>query len=226
LTPRICVSILPKTAPEAVKLIDRAEGAGADLIEVRLDLLKNTEALTDIAGHGKTPKIATVKLANSGGKFAGTEIEQKRFLLTAAKSGFQYVDVDLSAVNLKEFTTEASTRGAKCIVSFHDFNEALELTELNSILDREIACDADVCKIVTTARRIDDNLTLLNFTSAASRKAKVVCFGMDDAGRVSRLLSPLFGGFFTFAALKSGAETASGQMTIKEMRTAYRLLGF
>jgi 3-dehydroquinate dehydratase len=39
------------------------------------------------------------------------------------------------------------------------------------------------------------------------------------------LLSPLFGAFFTFASLEQGSETASGQMSIQEMRTAYELLG-
>jgi 3-dehydroquinate dehydratase len=48
---------------------------------------------------------------------------------------------------------------------------------------------------------------------------------MGKAGRVSRLLSPIFGGFFTFASLGRGAETAPGQMSIEEMRAAYKLLG-
>jgi 3-dehydroquinate dehydratase len=48
---------------------------------------------------------------------------------------------------------------------------------------------------------------------------------MGELGKVSRLLSPLFGGFFTFASLERGNETASGQMTIQEMKAAYELLG-
>jgi len=50
--PRICVSIQPKTAQEALKLIERAEEASADLVEVRLDYLKSTEGLADLAAHG------------------------------------------------------------------------------------------------------------------------------------------------------------------------------
>jgi 3-dehydroquinate dehydratase len=48
---------------------------------------------------------------------------------------------------------------------------------------------------------------------------------MGELGRVSRLLSPLFGGYFTFASLERGSETAAGQMTIQEMKSAYELLG-
>lgn len=222
---RICVSILPQTSSEALKLIEKAEEAKADLIEIRLDKLENYEKLGDLASHGETPKIATNKLSSYRGNFKGTETEQKQILLTAAKTGFNYVDIDLSTSNLKEFTTEASELGAKLIVSFHDFEGVLKLADLERVLEREIACGADICKIVTTATRFEDNLTLLNFSSAACKRCSVVCFAMGGTGKVSRLLSPLFGCTFTFAALESGSETASGQMTIQEMRKAYKLLG-
>jgi 3-dehydroquinate dehydratase len=59
------VSILPKTVPEALQIIEKAEAAHADFIEVRLDRLKdcleNRQGLADLAAHGKTPKIATDK---------------------------------------------------------------------------------------------------------------------------------------------------------------------
>jgi 3-dehydroquinate dehydratase type I len=219
------VSILPKTASQALSMIDKAEEAGADLVEVRFDSLKSVKSLADLASHGKVPKIATNKLTASRGGFAGTETEQKKILLSAAKSGFEYVDIDLSASNLKEFMTAAGEYGAKVIVSFHDFDGTLKLAELDSVLEREIACGADLCKIVPTAKRVEDNLTLLNFTAAACKKTNVICFAVGEVGKISRLLSPLFGGFLTFAALERGAETAAGQMTVKEMRTAYKLLG-
>lgn len=225
MTPRICVSVLPRSSSEALKLIDQAEHAHADLIEVRLDNLQKHEQLTDIAKHGNIPKIATNRLVSYGGKYRGTETEQRQILTNAAKSGFKYVDIELSASNLKEFTTEVSELGVKSIISFHESGRPLGLTELNNLLEREIACGADICKIVTTARQIEDNLTLLNFTTAASKRANVICFAMGEAGKISRLLSPLFGSLFAFAALELGAETAPGQMTVTEMRSAYKLLG-
>jgi 3-dehydroquinate dehydratase type I len=212
------VSILPKITIEGLRLIAKAEEAHADLIEVRLDCLENRSALADVAAHGKAPKIATIK-------FSGTEKEQQQTLLTAAKNGFEYVDVELTSPKLKDTVREVKSLGAKPIVSFHDSAKTLSPSELNSVLEREITSGADICKIVTTAKRIEDNLTVLNFTSAACTKAKVVCFAMGELGRVSRLLSPLFGGYFTFASLERGNETAAGQMTIQEMKAAYALLG-
>jgi len=216
------VSILPKTVPEALQLIEKAESAQADLVEVRLDRLEdclgNLEALRDVASYGKTPKIATDRVSRS-------EMEQRQLLLDAAKCGFEYIDAELSMSQLDALVKELKRLGAKAIVSYHKFDGFLSLPELNRVLEREIASGADICKIVATAEKIEDNLTVLNFISAVAGKTKLVCFCMGELGKISRLLSPLFGGFFTFAALERGSETAAGQMTIQEMKAAYAILG-
>lgn len=218
MTPRICVSLLPKNGAEALRLTEKAEAAHADLIEVRLDHLEHTFGLAYLAAHVKTPKIATDKASRK-------ETERRQMLIAAAKSGFEYVDVELTAPQLEGLIKELKGLGAKPIVSFHKFDGSLSLSELNSVLEREISSGADVCKIVTTAKQMEDNLTNLNFTSTASSKAKVVCFCMGELGKVSRLLSPLFGGFFTFASLTRGSETALGQISIQDMKESYELLG-
>ena len=212
------MSILPKNVEEALQLIEKAEGAHAEFIEVRLDRLENPRGLADLAVHGETPKIATDKASRK-------ETVHRQMLIAAAKSGFEYVDLELSTPQLESLVKELKAVGAKPIVSFHKFDASLSISELNNVLEREISSGAEVCKIVTTAKNMEDNLTTLNFTSTASSKTKVVCFCMGELGKVSRLLSPLFGGFFTFASLERGSETASGQITIQDMKAAYELLG-
>jgi 3-dehydroquinate dehydratase type I len=115
--------------------------------------------------------------------------------------------------------------GTQPIVSYHKFDGALSVSEMEKVLEQEIASGARVCKIVGTAEKIEDNMAVLNFVASHSSMAKLVCFCMGEAGKVSRLLSPMFGAFFTFASLETGNETAAGQMTIGEMRVAYQLLG-
>jgi len=224
MTIRICVSILPKTIAETLNLIEKAEDCRADFIEVRLDLIKDYKGLADVANHGKAPMIATNRPFSCQGKFSGSEIERQQILLKAARNGFEYVDVELSTPKLEALLKDLRQLGVKAIVSSHDFNRPLGLSEMYTILAKEIAKEADVCKIVTTAKTVKDNLTVLNFASDASRDAKIVCFCLGELGKLSRILSPVFGGFFTIACLRRGSETASGQMSIQEMRDAYRVL--
>ncbi len=225
MTIRICVSVLPKTVAEALELVEKAEDRGADLIEVRLDGLKEHHKLCDIAGCSKAPLIATNRSVKCHGNFQGSEVERKQTLLNAAKNGFEYVDVELSTSNLKGIVHDLHETSVKSIVSFHDFSQTPSLPQMEDVLTKEMANGADVCKVVTTANSVDDNLTVLNFVSKACKSVKTVCFSMGQLGKVSRLMSPLFGGFFTFASLEKGEETASGQLTIEEMRVAYETLG-
>ena len=225
MTARICVSILPKNNVEALNLIEKAENAKADFIEVRLDCLEISRKLSDLSSSTKIPLIATNKLQSEKGYFAGTESERQQTLLNAAKNGFEYVDVDLANQKHKEAISQLKKLGTKPIVSYHKFDGALSVSAMEKVLDEEIASGASVCKIVTTAKQVEDNLPALSYVSFASSKAKLVCFCMGEHGKISRLLSPVFGAFFTFASLEQGNETAAGQMSIGEMHSAYTLLG-
>jgi 3-dehydroquinate dehydratase type I len=224
-TARICVSILPKNDVEALSLIEKAEAAKADFIEMRLDCLEISCKLSDLSASTKIPLIAANKLQSEKGYFSGTEIEWQQTLLFAAKSGFEYVDVNLSSPKHKETISQLKQLGTKTIVSYHKFDGALNVSAMERVLDDEIASGASICKIVTTAKQVEDNLPTLSFVSFASTKAQLVCFCMGEHGKISRLLSPAFGAFFTFASLEKGKETATGQMSISEMHAAYDLLG-
>jgi 3-dehydroquinate dehydratase-1 len=225
LTIKVCVSLPPKTLDEASRLIEKAEAQNADLIEVRLDSLKTVDNLKDITHNSKMPLIATNKSTKNHGKYSGSEEDRQRILKDAARNGFQYVDVDLSTPNMKQLINHLRKVGAKPIVSFHDFNQTPALSKLTNIFRQETAAGADICKIVTTANHVEDNLTILKFISKASKNAKIVCFAMGELGKPSRLLSPIFGAFFTFASINEEKKTANGQLTLQEMRRAYEALG-
>jgi len=224
LTIKICISVPTQTVTEALDLIGKAESQHADFIEVRLDSLKKHNQLADIARCSNTPLIATNRSIECQGRFLGSETERKKILMDAARNGFEYVDIELSTPKLKNITSSLHEIGTKPIVSFHNFNETPSSLQLNKILKKEIASGADVCKIVTMARFVEDNLTMLDFVSKACKKAKMVCFSMGELGKSSRLLSPVFGAFFTIASLEKGRKTAQGQLTIQEMRNAYEAL--
>jgi len=216
---------MPKNLTEALNLIEKCERHGADFIEVRLDCLIDLKGLNEIAGCTRTPLIATIRPSKCGGKFSGEDEERVEILLDVASGGFEYADVELDLSGLKIVVENLRAWGIKPIISFHDFEGTPESGELRRILKSEIEAGADVCKIVTTAQSLRDNLTLLQFLYDESGKARIVCFAMGPLGKPSRLLSPIYGGYFTIASLERGMETATGQMTIEEMKAAYKALG-
>jgi 3-dehydroquinate dehydratase type I len=224
-TSRICVSVLPKNNQEALTLIERAEKANADLVEVRMDCFENSRSLIELVECTKLPLIATNKLVSEKGFFTGTEAERQQTLLEAAKNGFAYVDINLSSPKLTETIKKLEKSGAQSIVSFHKYDGPLTIPEMETVLQQEISSGASICKIVGTAKNVEDNVSALNFVSANHNKTELVSFCMGKQGKISRLLSPIFGAFFTFASLDKNCETAPGQMAIEEMKLAFNLLG-
>lgn len=81
-------------------------------------------------------------------------------------------------------------------------------------------------KLVTTVRRVDENLRLLALTYEAKRKGRVVCFGMGRLGAQSRILSPIYGATFTFASLDEQRTVAPGQISVERMRQIYKDMGY
>ncbi|MFZ7138563.1 MAG: type I 3-dehydroquinate dehydratase [archaeon] len=225
MTIRVCVAIPPKTVEEAIQLLQTANVLQPDLIEIRLDHLKKHDDLKEIASCTQIPLIATNKSKEQHGGFLGTENERQKILFDAIHNGFEYVDVDLGTPNQVQLIQSFREAGAKIIVSFHDFEKTPSLPELKKVQDEISALDADVCKIVTTAKSVTDNLLVLDFVSESSKQAKLVCFAMGEFGKTSRLLSPVFGAFFTFACLDEKRKTAKGQLTLHEMKLAYQTLG-
>ncbi|MCW4051779.1 MAG: type I 3-dehydroquinate dehydratase [Candidatus Bathyarchaeota archaeon] len=225
MTARVCVSILPKTVAQALTLIEEAEAQDADLIEVRLDRLEgHNNRLDDIAQSSQLPKIATSRAIDCNSYFGGSERERQQLLLKAARSDFEYIDLELSIHGLKKKVAELRSAGSEPIISFHDCNGTPDLIHIERILKREIAAGAEICKIVTTATSVEDNITVLTFLKGSCRKAKIVCFSMGELGKPSRILSPIFGATFTIASIEKERETAPGQMTIQEMKILYKTL--
>ena len=97
------------------------------------------------------------------------------------------------------------------------------LDTLKEIVESELAAGADICKVVTTTRKFEDNLTILQLISEFPAQ-RIVAFAMGDLGLTSRILCPLIGGDFTYASISEGKESAPGQITVKDLSQIYGML--
>ena len=83
-------------------------------------------------------------------------------------------------------------------------------------------CPADAYKVVTTARKPSDNLRVLSAAKALP-KERLVVLAMGELGFPTRVLSPIFGGVFTYAAPLCAEGTAAGQVGARYLRHLYRV---
>jgi len=211
-----------EAADRVLETMYRARDEGADLLEWRLDVTRDP-AVETVLPQSPLPVIATVRSLEQGGHFAGTREEQLRLLIRAATSGSSYVDWEFRPG--EPLPDELSVMRQRVILSHHDFEQTPADGELESLFDQMAASNTGVVKVVTLAKRMEDNISLLNLIGRGRKRGiEVVAFCLGPLGIISRLACLLMGGAFTYAALESGAEAAPGQLTLARMSQILELL--
>jgi len=213
----ICVTIARPTHRQMLSDCQSLTSQGISLAELRLDHLQETPDITALlAGCSAAKVILTVRKAEDGGIFCGTEEKRRQLLIAAMESGAEYVDLEDGTA------AELPRRGtAKRLVSFHDFVGTPE--DLDALYDRLAAQDADLVKIACMAQTPMDSLRMLDLVKR-KRNAKfpVVGFCMGEMGKPSRILCQAFGSPFTYCAPSAQDAVAPGMISWEEMRSLYR----
>ncbi len=213
--PRICAVIVDKDLA-SIREVEPL----VSLYEVRIDLIG--DGWSEVINELGKPWLACNRRADEGGQWRRSETERIQELFKALEIGASIVDVELRTAGLEEIVKTIKNK-ARCLVSFHDLKETSSLDGLKKIVKRELEAGADICKVVTTAQRLDDNLLLLKLLSEFP-KSSIVSFAMGPLGLASRILLPLVGGEFTYAAIKKGGESAPGQITVSELNRIYEMV--
>ena len=213
--PRICAVIVNNDA----KAVKRVESL-VDLFEVRIDLIGGT--WRQMLKHLDKPWIACNRRVEEGGRWRGSEAERREELLNALELGAAIIDIELVTGNLKEIVKLVKKK-AKCLLSYHDVKSTPSIDQMRGIIQRQLDVGADICKLVTTAHKFEDNLAVLELISDFS-KERIVSFAMGEPGGISRILCSLVGGDFTYASVAKGRESASGQVTVNDLSRIYGMV--
>jgi len=229
---KLCIAVQGTTPSE---LFSRADTALKDsvFLEFRFDALSKPAAvfpdLKTFLGRRGVTSIATCRRKSCGGHFTGSLNAELEFLLKAAQTGCQIVDLEIESVEqctkpqFAKFRAALRAAGASLLISSHDFTRTRRPDGLNQTAQRIAAFEPDFAKVVTTARSLADNLAVLQMIEDQSLNSHIVGIAMGEEGIISRILSPRAGAAFTFASAAEGAETAPGQISARTMLDLYRL---
>ena len=223
---RICVAITGTTPQE---MLQRAEEAVREntFIEFRLDYLpKPLAAMAKLKNfldfHREATVIATCRRKLNGGKFTGSVASELEVLTKAAAAGFNILDIELQTAEAMKPADWKKVRaaGAAILISYHDFKAT---KDLEKIYKRIRPLKPDFIKIVSTARSLADNVTMMRFLESKGDEGNVVGICMGDYGVISRVLGVRAGSRFTFASASAGEETAPGQIAARTLTETYRI---
>lgn len=222
--PRICIAL---GLPDTSALMDHARqeaDSGETFLEFRLDHLDHPEQGVKVIReflkqHSECIILATCRRHQNHGKFNGSVEQQLNILDFAVTAGAQAIDVEIETAEAAAERLNAFRGRAQIIISYHNFEST---PQLDSLVKRMTRIPADAYKIVTAARKPSDNARVLALAKAHSRTPLVV-LAVGELGFPTRVLSPAFGGMYTYAAPLITQGTAAGQVSARLLRHLYRI---
>src|SRR5690349_3274934 len=222
--PRICIAL---GLPDAGTLLDHARReaeAGETFLEFRLDYLadpcKGAELIRGVLD--RCPDcilLATCRRHQNRGKFNGSIEEQLVVLDRAVRHGAHAIDVEIETAEVAPERLSQFRGRAQVILSYHNYEAT---PPMDTIVNRMLRITADAYKVVTTARKPSDNVRVLAAAKALP-KHRMVVLAMGELGFPTRVLSPVFGGIYSYAAPLYSEGTAAGQVSARYLRHLYRV---
>ncbi len=222
--PRICIALGLPDVPTLLEHARREAEAGETFLEFRLDFLDQpAKGAAAIRGFlDEFPDciiLATCRRHQNHGKFNGSIEEQLAVLDLALDSGAQAIDLEIETAEAAPERLGHFRGRAQVIVSYHNYEAT---PPMDMVVGRVMRVPADAYKVVTTARKPSDNVRVLAAAKALTRH-RLVVLAMGELGFPTRVLSPVFGGLYTYAAPMFAEGTSAGQVSARYLRHLYRV---
>lgn len=217
----ICAEVYGDTLEEFLKNIDKAQKL-SDFIELRVDCINDLKLsdLPIILKKVKVHHIFTFRHKRDGGNYDGDENKRVCFLQKANDLGFEYIDIDYSVMN----QISIKQLKAKRFISYHNFQGVPPFSKLKKILAEMRQRGGEVYKFAIIANSFEEMSDLIKLILLKKKNEEMVVMGMGEKASFTRVLTPMLGGFLTFASLDDKVKLGPGQIPVKELRSIFNKL--
>ncbi len=210
----LCLTLAESRLADLQRKIDSYQGA-TPYIEARLDYL--TEPGLPRLPVGATQFIATCRPLREGGRFAGGEPERIQVLLSAAASGFHWVDLE------HDVEAPALPSHVKVVRSLHRFDNFP--SDLPALLEGLGRLPGDLAKLAVAVSSTREATDLLRLMEGLPDSLSRVVIGMGPLGQPSRFLGALLGNHWTYVAEPDDIPVAAGQFDLRQARACLQFGG-
>lgn len=213
---KICSVVIGDSLEEFLNNLHKVQEV-SNFVELRVDYIKDLsiEYLDIIKKQTIKENIFTCRSVNEGGKFAGSKEDLKRIIYRANELQFNHIDIEISMLENINF----DNKNCKIVGSYHNFNNTPNYDELLNIYKNIKQYDfVDIVKIATNVVNDNDNIELVKLL--ISKDKDIIVLGMGEKGKITRIISPLLGGYLTFASVDNNI-SASGQISLNDLIKIY-----
>jgi 3-dehydroquinate dehydratase-1 len=192
-----------------------------DILEVRLDgMPSHIDTLNiELDRFNDFPLLFTARCASEGG-LSDLSSRERAKLLTEVSKRAAWIDVELASyADMKDTLHQIRSEGVGLILSYHNFTETPQTSQLQDIVD--LAGEADIIKIAVQHNNASDLTRCVE--TLQNNDHPMSMMGMGPLAPVSRLLYAQHGSLLNYGYL-GNTETAPGQWPAKLLREAIATL--
>lgn len=231
--PLLCVPIKNDSLKNILEQMEQAK-PHADVIEIWFGELFQTSpidfenaeyALQTILEKqkelGNIPLLFTIKDEKEQGNFGGTHEEKKQLAQMLWNANVDYVDLDYEFdLELFEiFKKSKMQTKTQLILSAHFFEGTPSFPSLKNRIQLMQNRGANIVKIAAQPNDVRDVVDILRLAENLHRQnIRFITMSMGSLGKITRVITPLWGGEMMFAPLELQHSSASGQMSVDELR--------
>lgn len=209
------VSLTPEVSDDPITAL-ASPPEGASVVELRLDLFPGIDTRAAISAC-PLPVLATLRSTVEGGRGSDDPTTRAETLAAARDAGAALID--LEHARDRRLVNSLGLPPEQIVISWHDPEETPD--DLESIAAELLESPARIAKLIPTAESLRDLERVLalhqRFNTRRSRNRRLMTFAMGVVGIASRYLAPLLGPPLSFAAWRSGAAAAPGQLTVTQL---------
>ncbi|KDP23587.1 hypothetical protein JCGZ_23420 [Jatropha curcas] len=214
---------MAQSVEQMVRDMYSAKSQGADVVEVRLDYIKNFQPgqdLETILRKKPLPVIIVYRSKCEGGLFEGDEHTRLEVLRLAHELGADYIDLELKVASdmIGELKKTHQT-DSKIIVSCYLTGATPPKENLSHLVGSMQAAGADIIKLVSNANNITELQRI--FYLLLHSQVPLIAYSVGERGLISQILSPKFGGSLVYGSIEGNL--IPGLPTLDSLREAYKV---
>ena len=223
---RICVPLHEAKFSALQRAADQAS-VEADVIELRVDALRDHELLNDdlfsLIRNLARPVILTFRPVEQGGYRDLSMAQRQDFWQHHFKSPAAFFDLESDLVaELVGREVDQQPDWSRVICSYHDFKGVPQ--NLEDLYEQMAFTPARILKFAFKANDIAECVQVFNLLGRAqSEDREIIALAMGEAGVITRILGPSRGSFITYGTTDGNTGTAPGQLLTQELRSVYRI---
>ena len=215
---KICIPIVAKNKREWIQDAKRIQSIPHDIIEWRIDCMECIEDIFQVAKIIRTyiscPIIATIRNEGNEKKMECISIYKDLMDLHC----MDYIDVEILS-DFQDLIEYAHQNHIQVVGSIHNFKRSFTNEEWKDVYDRMKQAGVDVYKFACmpqTKKEVIEHL-LNTYDLSCSDSTPIISICMGEMGKISRIVSGLFGGSVSFACAHK--KSAPGQIEVTLLKS-------